>query len=101
MNIEPESTVIYERVVWQDEPGHNQTRLVINEFREVEYLHIRKYYLAFEGDFQASDKGICFPLDIDVTKELFRGLAEVMSLAESKEIIEEYFGDTIRDLYCK
>jgi hypothetical protein len=101
MNIEPESTVIYERVIWQDEQGFNQARLVINEFREVEYLHIRKYYLSFEGDFEASNQGICMPLDLDITKELFKGLAEVISLAESREVIEEYFGDTIREIYCK
>ena len=35
------------------------------------------------------------------SKQLFTALAEIISLAESKEVIEEFFGETIRDLYEK
>ena len=100
MGIENEPEV-YDRIIWQDEQGHNQARLVINEFRGVEYLHVRKYYLSFEGEWQASNQGLCLPLELESTRELFQGLAEVISLAESREVIEEYFGDVIREIYCK
>jgi hypothetical protein len=32
---------------------------------------------------------------------LFSGLVEILSLAESKEIIEEHFEDLLKDLYLK
>lgn len=99
MSIEDETPEIYEKIIWQDEPGHNQVRLVVNSFRGIEYLHLRKYYLDFEEIWCPSDKGISIPLAIDSSRELFKGLAEIMSLAESREVIEEYFGDIIRDIY--
>jgi hypothetical protein len=94
-----EDSEIYSAVIHQKEDGFEQTRLVINRFRGVEYLQIRKYFLAFEGDWQPSNKGLSIPLEIESTRELFKALAEVISLAESKEVIEEYFGDIIRDAY--
>jgi len=32
---------------------------------------------------------------------LFIAMAEILSLAESKQVLEEHFGETIRDLYQK
>ena len=39
------------------------------------------------------------PLDFDNSRELFAGLVEILSLAESKQIIEEHFSDLIQDIY--
>lgn len=97
--IRVDNSEIYSAVIHQNEAGLEQTRLVINEFRGVEYLHFRKYYLGFEGDWLPSNKGLSIPLEIDSTRELFKALAEIISLAESKEVIEEYFGDIIKDCY--
>lgn len=94
-----DSSEIYSKVVWQDEPGLNQVRLVINEFRDVEYIHLRKYYLDFEGDWLPTNKGISMPLEIESTRALFEGMAEIISLAESRGVIEEYFGDIITNIY--
>ena len=41
------------------------------------------------------------PLDLTNSRELFAGLVEILSLAESKQLVEETFGDLIRDLYDK
>jgi len=41
------------------------------------------------------------PLDFNNSRELFVGLTEILSLAESKEIIEEQFQDLIDNLYLK
>ena len=38
-------------------------------------------------------------LDFNNSRELFVGLVEIISLAESKEIIEEHFLDLIEGLY--
>ena len=41
---EPE---VYSRIIHENEDGLEQVRLTINTFREVEYIHLRKYYLDF------------------------------------------------------
>lgn len=94
-----ESQELYSKVVWQDESGLNQTRLVVNEFKSIEYIHLRKYYLGFDGDWLPTDKGISMPLEIESTRELFEGMAEIISLAESRAVIEAYFGDIINKVY--
>jgi len=88
---------IYYKVIYEDE--YNQLRLNISEFREVEYLHLRYYYKNFDSEWLPTKKGVSIPVSIDVVKNLFIASAEILSLAESKEIIEEYFGDTIRNVY--
>ena len=39
------------------------------------------------------------PIDFNNSRELFRSLIEIISLAESKELIEEHFGDLISRVY--
>jgi hypothetical protein len=93
------SNEIYSRIIHDNE--HNQIRLVINEFRGIEYLHLRKYYLTFEEEWAPSSEGISFPLDLINVRELFTGLVEVLSLAESKDIIVEHFKELLSEIYQK
>ena len=88
---------IYERVI--NEKDNIQVRLVINTFRGVEYLSLRKYYLDFEEEWLPSKEGISIPLDLDNTQELFTGLVEILSLAESKSIIEYEFKEILDEIY--
>lgn len=90
---------IYSRIIQDGE--FQQVRLVINEFRGIEYLHLRKYYMNFEEEWLPSSEGISMPLDIENSRELFIGLTEILSLAESKEIIIENFKDLITEIYEK
>lgn len=53
-----EAPEIYEKVILEKEGGTEQIRLTINEFRGVEYLHLRKYYQDFEGEFKPSKDGV-------------------------------------------
>ena len=88
---------IYERVI--NEQDNLQIRLVINTFRGVEYLSLRKYYLDFEEEWLPSKEGISIPLDLGNTQELFTGLVEILSLAESKSIIENEFKEILDEIY--
>ena len=90
---------IYERVVHYNEERDFQVRLTLNEFRGIEYLHLRKYYLDFDEQWKPSSEGIAMPLDLTNVKELFIGLVEILSLAESKEIIIEHFAELISTVY--
>ena len=94
-----EAPEIYEKIVSEKENGTEQIRLTINEFRGVEYLHLRKYYLDFEGDFKPSKDGIAMSLDFENSKALFEGLVEILSLAEAKQILETHFKDILDEIY--
>lgn len=87
---------VYSRVILSEE--HRQVRLAINEFREREYLHLREYYLTFEEEWMPSNKGISIPLEVESSKELFIALSEILSLAENEQVLEEFFGETIRKI---
>lgn len=93
------SDEIYSRVVYYDEAKDIQVRLGINEFRGVEYLFLRKYYRDFEGEFKPSNEGVNMPLGIENSREMFAGLVEILSLAESKQIIVDNFKELIEATY--
>lgn len=78
-----------------------QIRLVVSMFNDVEYISLREYYLDFDGEWYPSPRGLTVPLDIPFVKNLFEGLAEIMSLAESRDVIEDLFGDVIRNVYSE
>lgn len=93
------SEEIYSRIILSEE--YRQIRLTVNEFRGVEYLHLREYYLGFDEDWLPSDKGLSIPLEFETSRELFVGLSEIISLAENKQVLEEFFGEIIREIYQK
>ena len=95
------SPEVYEKVVHYDEDKETQVRLTVSTFRGIEYIHLRKYYLSFEEEWCPTPDGIAFPLDFKNSRELFTGLLEILSLAESKELIEEHFSDILQDIYRK
>ena len=89
----------YSRVIHYDQVKEIQVRLTINTFRGVEYIHLRKYYMDFTEEWKPTPEGVAMPLDFNNSRELFSGLIEILSLAESKSVIQEHFSDLIQDLY--
>ena len=94
-----EAPELYEKVISENEEGTEQVKLTINTFYDTEYLHLRKYYLDFDGDFRPSKDGIAMKLDFNNSKGLFEGLVEILSLAESKSILETHFKDILDEIY--
>ena len=95
--IDLDAPAIYEKIIQETE--HEQVRLVINTFRETEYISLRKYYLDFDEEWKPSNQGITIPIDMENTRNLFQGLVEILSLAESKAIIEENLRDLLDEIY--
>jgi len=95
--IDLEAPSVYEKIIQESE--HDQLRLVVSTFRGVEYLSLRKYYLDFDEEWKPSNQGITIPIDMENTRNLFQGLVEILSLAESKAIIEENFRDLLDEIY--
>lgn len=93
--------MVDEEVFWKviHETPDKQVRLVINEFRGVEYLHLREYYLDFEEVWLPSNKGVSMPLSLENSTNLFAGMLEILSLAESKDLIKEHFKELLEDTY--
>ncbi len=94
-----EAPEVYEKLISENADGTEQVKLTINEFRGVEYMHLRKYYLDFEGDFKPSKDGVAMPLDFQNSRALFEGLVEILSLAEAKGILESQFKDILDKIY--
>ena len=88
---------IYEKIIQETET--EQVRLVINTFRDVEYLSVRKYYLDFDEEWKPSKDGITMPIDFNNTRNLLAGMLEIVSLAESKDIIEQEFKAVLDQIY--
>jgi len=90
---------IYERIILEQDHKETQWRLVISKFRDVEYLHLRKYYLSFDEGYKPTKEGACIPFELNSLSNLFDALVEILSLAESKDSIETHFKELLRDLY--
>jgi len=96
-----EADEAYSIIVHYDTVKEVQVRLTVNTFKGVEYLNLRRYYLDFNEEWLPTPEGVAMPLDMDNSRALFKGLLEIISLAESKDLLEQEFGDIIKDLYVK
>lgn len=95
MNEEPE---LYEKLIYTNEDKFYQVRLVVNEFRGIQYLHLRKYFLSYEGDYIPSKEGVSMAASINNIYSLLDGLLEIVSKEEAIEAINTYFSNKIIDL---
>lgn len=96
-----DSEVLYEKIIYENEPKAYQLRLVLNEFREKQYLHLRKYFLSFDEGYVPTKEGASMEASIQNIYALLDGLLELLSTAEGIDGIEEHFGSKISDLKNK
>lgn len=88
---------VFSKILHEDSEKCFQYRVTVSEFRGVQYLGIRKYFLSFEGTWEPTKEGATIPLTIDGTLRLFLALSELLSEAELalvdsslQQIIKEY-----------
>ena len=74
---------------------HKATMEMFNTRADVKYYEIG----IFDEEWKPSNQGITIPIDMENTRNLFQGLVEILSLAESKAIIEENFRDLLDEIY--
>jgi hypothetical protein len=96
-----DSEVLYEKLIHQNDEKGFQLKLVVNEFRDVEYLHIRKYFLSFDEGFLPSKEGIAIPATVNNIYALLDGLIEICAKAESVDSMVSHFEQKISDLKSK
>ena len=85
-----DSNILYSKVIDENLEKGYQVRLVVNEFREVTYLQLRKYFLSYEGEWVASKEGVSIPAGLDNVYGLLDGLFDIVAQAEGDEIIQKY-----------
>ena len=83
-------TPLYEKIISENADKGSQLRLVVNEFRGVEYVHLRKYFLSYEGDYLPTSEGASMPASIESIFALLEGLLDICSYEENKQIIREF-----------
>lgn len=86
-------SLLYEKLITEDYEKGKQLRLVVNEFRDVQYLHIRIYYLDYEGNWVPTKEGVSMPISISNLYALMDGLIEIASYEEAKDSILKHFYD--------
>jgi hypothetical protein len=86
-----DSNILYERLIEENLEKGFQVKLVVNDFREVTYIQLRKYFLSYSGEWHASREGISIPASIENIYSLLDGLFDICSKAEGEEIILSYY----------
>lgn len=86
---------MYEWFISENERGE-RLYLTIDSFRDVEYVHFRKYFQDFEGEYLPTKEGISFPLSIVATLRLFLALSEIVSEAE-KDLLSDSLKEILND----
>jgi hypothetical protein len=93
-----DSETLYEKILSQNEDKGSQLRMVVNEFRGVQYFHLRKYFLSFDEGYIPTKEGASMPATISNLYALLDGLIEICSKEESIDAITEHFSKKIIDL---
>lgn len=77
----------YTQILHENLEKGTQIRLVVSDFRDLEYIHFRRYYLDMDGNWIASKEGVSMPLTISGVTALCYGIAEVLSATEFNNIL--------------
>ena len=92
------SNLLYEKVIYNNEAKFYELRLTVSEFRGVQYVNVRKYFLSYEGEYIPSKEGISMESSITNVHSLLEGLIEICSKEEARDLMTKYFGERISDL---
>jgi hypothetical protein len=92
-----DDNIHYHKLIEENMDKGFQVRLVVNEFRDIEYIQLRKYFLTYEGDWQASREGISIPASTENIYALLDGLLDICSRAEGEDVIRHYAAKILKD----
>lgn len=85
-----DSNILYEKLIEENYEKGFQIRLVVNDFRDVTYFQLRKYFLSYEGEWIPSREGISVPASLENIYAVMDGLLDICAQAEGEEIIKHY-----------
>lgn len=93
--MEDQEEEFYEKIIYDNQDKFYQLRLVVNEFRGKQYVHLRKYFQTYEGEYQASKEGVSMEASLENIFSLLDGLMDICSREESLDLIKKYFSNKI------
>lgn len=85
-----DDNIEYSKVIEEFHEKGYQVRLVVNIFRDVTYVQLRKYFLSYEGEWVPSKEGISIPVTIENLTSLLDGLIDICTQAEWHEVLTKY-----------
>lgn len=88
---------LYEKLIYENELKGYQLKLVVNEFRGVQYVHLRKYFLSYEGEYLPSKEGVSMEASIATILALLEGLMDICSKEESTSAINTFFSERLEN----
>ena len=80
---------LYEKLISENEAKGFRVMLVVNEFRDKEYLHLRKYFLSFDEGYVPSKEGISVELTISNSYAILEGMIELCSKLEGQDALRD------------
>jgi hypothetical protein len=80
---------IMSEILSVSEDGFEQVRLTVNEFRGKQYLHVRRYYLDFEGEWRPTKEGVAMEITINNVARFFNALVKMLAQSDVLHIILE------------
>ena len=85
--------IVIDELICEIPAKDTQYRLTVNTFLGIDYFHVRKYYLGFEGDYLPTKEGACFPATIESTSSLFNALCKILTTSEVLEMVMGHTND--------
>lgn len=70
--------LVFSHTLKEDTHTFSKWMLTVSEFRDVQYLNIREYFLDFDAEWQPTKKGISIPLELAFTTNLLDGLSKLL-----------------------
>jgi Transcriptional Coactivator p15 (PC4) len=89
---------LYEKIISENPEKGTQLRLVVSEFRDVQYVHLRKYFMSYDEGYLPTKEGASMPATISSIYALLDGLIEICSYEESIDSITKHFQEKINAL---
>jgi hypothetical protein len=85
-----DENILYSKIIDENMDKGFQVRLAVNDFRDITYIQLRKFFLSYEGEWVPSREGVSIPASTENIYALLDGLFDICSQAEGEEIIRHY-----------
>ena len=85
-----DENIQYSKIIDENMEKGFQIRLAVNDFRDVTYIQLRKFFLSYEGEWIPSREGVSIPASTENIYAILDGLLDICSIAEGREIVEHY-----------
>ena len=92
-------SIIYEKLIDQNDVKNYQVKLVVSEFRGQTYLSLRKYFLSFDEGYVPSKEGISMEFELASSFALLDGMLDLCSQAEGIDAVKSFLETRSQTLY--